>query len=46
MSERKKQKSVVFSEPQLKFFEGESKKLGISLPDLIRRIIDEYRKSK
>jgi hypothetical protein len=34
---------VSFTEPQLKFLKAESEKLGISIPELIRRIIDQYR---
>ena len=36
-------RSVVFSDPQMKWLEHEAKKLGISVGELLRRIIDERR---
>jgi len=36
-------RSVVFSNPQRIYLECESKRLGISVGELIRRIIDEAR---
>jgi hypothetical protein len=41
-----KRQSVTLSEPQAKFLADEAKKLGISVSDLIRRIIDQYREGK
>jgi hypothetical protein len=41
-----KRQSVVLTEPQLKFLKAEAAKLGISMSDLIRRIIDQYREGK
>jgi hypothetical protein len=38
--------SVVFTTPQRAFLEKEAKRLGISVSDLVRRIIDEYREGK
>jgi hypothetical protein len=41
-----KRQSVTLTEPQVKFLEAEAKRLGISVSDLIRRIIDQYREGK
>jgi hypothetical protein len=35
--------SVTLTDPQLVFLKKEAKRLGISVSDLIRRIIDQYR---
>ena len=38
--------SVVLTEPQVVFFEAEAARLGITLGELVRRIVDQYRKAK
>lgn len=38
--------SVTITKPQAEFLEAEAAKLGITVSDLIRRIIDQYRESK
>lgn len=38
-----RRRSVVFSEPQAVYLEKESERLGISVGELVRRIIDESR---
>ena len=38
--------SVVFTSPQHAFLEKEACRLGISVSDLVRRIIDQYRETK
>jgi hypothetical protein len=38
--------SITFTIPQLNFLKKEAKRLGISVSDLIRRIIDQYREGK
>jgi hypothetical protein len=38
--------SVTLTIPQLAFLKKEAKRLGISVSDLIRRIIDDYREEK
>lgn len=35
--------SVTLTKPQMTFLKKEADKLGISISDLIRRIVDEYR---
>ncbi len=35
---------VSFTQPQLEWLEAEAKKLGISVPELVRRLIDQSRK--
>lgn len=35
--------SVVFTEPQLKWLQKRAKELGITVSDLIRRLVDEAR---
>ena len=35
---------ISFTEPQLTYLNTEAARLGISVPELVRRIIDEYRK--
>jgi hypothetical protein len=37
------QQGIRLNLPQVRFLRGEAKRLGISVSDLIRRIIDEYR---
>lgn len=37
---------VSFTEPQWQWLEQEAKRLGISIPELLRRIIDEARKKE
>ena len=32
-----------FTEPQVSFMQKEAKKLGISVAELVRRIVDQYR---
>ncbi|MGI9501476.1 MAG: ribbon-helix-helix protein, CopG family [Geminicoccaceae bacterium] len=34
---------ISFTDPQLEVLRAESERLGISLSDLIRRIVDEWR---
>jgi hypothetical protein len=38
--------SVSLTEPQFQFLKAEAERLGISVSDLIRRIIDQYREGK
>jgi hypothetical protein len=38
--------SVTLTKPQETFLKAEAKRLGISVSDLIRRIIDEYREAR
>jgi hypothetical protein len=38
--------SVSFSKPQLAYLRAEAKQLGISVGDLIRRMIDQHRTTK
>lgn len=38
--------SVTFWEPQAAFLKAEAERLGISVSDLIRRIIDQHREGK
>jgi hypothetical protein len=35
--------SITFTEPQMAFLKVEAERLGISVADLIRRIVDRYR---
>ena len=37
---------MTLTKPQYEYLKVESDKLGITLSDLIRRIIDDYRKEK
>lgn len=37
---------VSLTEPQVAFLKREAEKLGISMSDLIRRIVDSYREGK
>lgn len=34
---------ISFTEPQLQWLEKEAERLGISVPELLRRIVDEAR---
>jgi hypothetical protein len=36
-------RSVVLTDPQTTFLQGEATRLGITVADLIRRIIDQHR---
>lgn len=36
-------RTVAFTEPQMEYLEIESKRLGISVADVVRRIVDSYR---
>jgi hypothetical protein len=40
------QRSVVFTKPQLAFLKEEAKRLGVSIAEVIRRIVDEYRSNR
>lgn len=42
----KKRHTVSLSDPQLAFLEKEADRLGITVSDLIRRIIDAYREER
>lgn len=37
---------VSLTEPQITFLKAEAERLGISVSDLIRRIIDQYREAR
>jgi hypothetical protein len=37
---------ISFSQPQLEWLETEAKRLGISIPELVRRLIDQARGNK
>ena len=37
---------VLFTEPQWIWLEQEAKRLGISIPELLRRIVDNARKNQ
>ena len=37
--------TITFTDPQIAYLAREANRLGISLADLVRRIIDDYRKS-
>jgi len=39
-------RSIVLTDPQKFFLQAEAERLGISVADLIRRIIDEHRAAK
>jgi hypothetical protein len=41
-----KTRSINFSEPASEFLKAEADKLGISVSELIRRIIDAYRERR
>ncbi len=34
---------ISFTQPQLEWLEAEAKRLGISIPELVRRLIDQAR---
>jgi hypothetical protein len=38
--------SVSLTPPQLAFLEKEARRLGITVADLIRRIVDQYREAR
>lgn len=38
--------TVTLKDPQAEFLKREAEKYGITISDLIRRIIDQYRESK
>lgn len=38
--------SISFTEPQLAFLRKEAARLGITIADLVRRIVDAYREGK
>jgi hypothetical protein len=38
--------TVTFTKPQLAFLRAEAERLGITVADLIRRIIDAYREGR
>lgn len=40
-----KRRLISFSEPSDEYLEKESARLGISIPELVRRIVDRYRES-
>lgn len=40
---KKIRRSMDFTEPQMKFLKAEAKRLGISVPDVVRRLIDSAR---
>jgi hypothetical protein len=40
------QKTVSFSEPQYAFLNEEANRLGITIADVLRRILDAYRESR
>ena len=39
-------KHITLTEPQLEFLRLEADRLGISVSDLIRRIVDQFREAK
>ena len=46
MTDATPRRSVVFTRPQLSFLQSEADRLGITVSDLIRRIIDQFRGQK
>jgi hypothetical protein len=40
------QQGVRLTDPQTEFLRAEAKRIGISVSDLIRRIIDQYREPR
>jgi hypothetical protein len=46
MKDTKPRRSVVFTEPQLSFLQTEAARLGITVSDLIRRLVDQFRGNK
>lgn len=45
MSSTHKQ-TITFTLPQIKFLQAEAARLGISVADMVRRIIDQHREKK
>jgi hypothetical protein len=39
-------RSVAFTEPQWAFLKAESERLGITIAELLRRIIDQHREGR
>jgi len=39
-------KNIVFTEEQAKWLEGESKKTGLKQSEILRRMVDEYRRKE
>lgn len=39
-------RSIPLTDPQVAFLTAEAERLGISVPELIRRILDQYREAK
>lgn len=37
--------SITFTRPQIKYLREESERLGITVSDLVRRIVDTYREN-
>jgi hypothetical protein len=37
---------ISFTDPQVEFLKQEAERLGISVADLVRRIVDQYREGK
>jgi hypothetical protein len=37
---------ISFTDPQVEFLKREAGRLGISVADLVRRIVDQYREGK
>lgn len=40
------QRSIVFTAPQMKWLKAEAKRVGVSLSEVIRRIVDTNRDAK
>jgi hypothetical protein len=38
-----RKQTITFTDPQASYLQREARRLGISLADLVRRIIDQYR---
>jgi len=38
--------TITMTKPQLTFLEKEAKRLGLSVPELVRRIVDQHREGK
>lgn len=41
-----KKQSITFTDPQISWLEKEARKLGISVSDAVRRVIDQVRQSR
>ena len=39
-------RSITFTKPQLEYLKAEAKRLGISVSELVRRTVDNYREPK